>query len=96
MPHHVPLPLSAEPASTLCLQVKLRGQRLELGEVEHALRSQPGVVEAVVMTEYTGADELPYVVGVQWHPEFHKPGVTDLLEPDVLMNDFLAEARRRG
>ena len=29
------------------LQVKLRGQRLELGEIEHALRP-PGVLEAVV------------------------------------------------
>ena len=31
------------------LQVKLRGQRLELGEIEHALRAQPGVLEAVVL-----------------------------------------------
>ena len=30
-------------------QVKLRGQRLELGEIEHALRSQPGVVEAIAL-----------------------------------------------
>ena len=30
-------------------QVKLRGQRIELGEIEHALRSQPGVVEAIVL-----------------------------------------------
>ena len=30
-------------------QVKLRGQRLELGEIEHALCSQSGVVEAVVL-----------------------------------------------
>ena len=31
------------------LQVKLRGQRIELGEIEHALRAQPGVVDAVVL-----------------------------------------------
>ncbi|NLU84729.1 non-ribosomal peptide synthase/polyketide synthase, partial [Rhodococcus sp. HNM0569] len=29
-------------------QVKLRGQRLELGEIEHALREQPSVADAVV------------------------------------------------
>ena len=33
----------------LDFQVKLRGQRIELGEVEHALHSQPGVAEAVVV-----------------------------------------------
>ena len=32
-------------------QVKLRGQRIELGEIEHALRAQPGVVEAVVLLD---------------------------------------------
>ena len=32
-------------------QVKLRGQRLELGEIEHALRAQPGVLEAVVLLD---------------------------------------------
>ena len=37
------------------LQVKLRGQRLELGEIEHALRAQPGVVEAVVLLLDKGA-----------------------------------------
>ena len=38
-------------------QVKLRGQRLELGEIEHALRSQPRVVEAVVLLD-KGLDAL--------------------------------------
>ena len=30
-------------------QVKLRGQRIELGEIEHALSSQPGAAEAIVL-----------------------------------------------
>ena len=54
-----------------------------------------GVIEAVVLTDYTGSSELPYAVGVQWHPEFHRPGDTALLEPDLLMKDFLAEAKKR-
>ena len=33
----------------LDFQVKLRGQRLELGEIEHALRARPEVVDAVVL-----------------------------------------------
>lgn len=55
-----------------------------------------GVVEAVVLTEYGASERLPYAVGVQWHPEFHKPGVTELLEPDMLMQDFLAEVQKRA
>ena len=31
--------------------MKLRGQRIELGEIEHALRAQPGVVDAVVLLD---------------------------------------------
>ena len=38
-------------------QVKLRGQRIELGEVEHAVRLQPGVEEAVVLLD-TSLDAL--------------------------------------
>ena len=38
-------------------QVKLRGQRLELGEIEHALRAQPRVVDAVVLLD-KGLDAL--------------------------------------
>ena len=39
------------------LQVKLRGQRIELGEVEHALRAQRGVVEAVVLLRTDGGSD---------------------------------------
>jgi len=40
-------------------QVKLRGQRLELGEVEHALRAQPRVLEAVVLLRADGGATGP-------------------------------------
>ena len=41
--------------------MKLRGQRIELGEIEHALRAQPGVVEAVVSIDATGSTLHAYV-----------------------------------
>ena len=42
----------------LDFQVKLRGQRVELGEIEHALCSQPGVRDAVVVLSETGEPTL--------------------------------------
>ncbi|MFE3959849.1 non-ribosomal peptide synthase/polyketide synthase [Nocardia sp. NPDC059091] len=35
-------------------QVKVRGYRIELAEIEHALRAQPGVTDAVVVVDGTG------------------------------------------
>merc|ERR1719443_2360577 len=46
------------------LQVKLRGQRLELGEIEHALRAQAGVLEAVVLLRSEGGGEAALVAYV--------------------------------
>jgi putative glutamine amidotransferase len=36
-----------------------------------------------------------YVVGVQWHPEFHRPDDEQVLDPTAILEEFLAEARRR-
>ena len=37
----------------------------------------------------------PYVVGLQWHPEFHPPGSEDLLDCTPILDEFLAAARGR-
>lgn len=58
-----------------------RGLRVEA-------RAEDGVVEAIRL------DGRPYVVGVQWHPEFHPPG-SELLDGSPLLDEFLAAARRR-
>lgn len=39
-------------------QVKVRGYRVELDEVEHALASEPSVAAAAVVAVETGAEEL--------------------------------------
>jgi putative glutamine amidotransferase len=52
-----------------------------------------GVIEAL---RRTGPG---YVVGVQWHPEFHDPRDTGLLDGGPLLGEFLREAelaRNRG
>jgi putative glutamine amidotransferase len=52
--------------------------------------SEPdGVIEAV-----RGSGKS-YVFAVQWHPEFHAPGVPGMLDSAPLLEEFLAAARRR-
>ena len=48
-----------------------------------------GLVEAV---RWTGRG---FVVGLQWHPEFHIPGKGELLDGEPLLQAFLDEARKR-
>jgi putative glutamine amidotransferase len=59
-------------------------------------RSVPdGVVEAV---RYAPQDdpEPPFAYGVQWHPEFMKPGLKGFVDPSVLLAGFLAEIESRS
>lgn len=63
--------------------------RLGNGLVIEARSPDDGVVEAI---RWTGSSE---VVGVQWHPEFHKPGDSSLLDGAPLLMDFLRKATTR-
>ncbi len=61
----------------------------ELGrdlEVE-AVSVPDGIIEGI---RYRRA---PFVVGVQWHPEFHHKGGPDLLDCTPLLDTFLRAAR---
>ena len=49
--------------------------------------AQDGIVEAV---RWRGPS---FVVGVQWHPEFHPPGDASVFNDTPLLNDFLQTAR---
>jgi putative glutamine amidotransferase len=35
-----------------------------------------------------------FVVGIQWHPEFHDPANPDLLDGNALLLSFLEQAER--
>jgi len=50
--------------------------------------SEPdGIVEAI---RYERAD---FVMGLQWHPEFHRAGGTELLDCTPVLDEFLRAAR---
>jgi putative glutamine amidotransferase len=60
-----------------------RGLRVE------ARSAEDGIVEAIRL------EGRPYVFGMQWHPEFHPPGNTALLDCTPLLDEFLNAARGR-
>jgi gamma-glutamyl-gamma-aminobutyrate hydrolase PuuD len=63
--------------------VKTLGRDLNV----EAVSAGDGLIEAV---RYRRA---PFVVGVQWHPEFHRAGAPELLDCTPLLDSFLRSAR---
>ena len=61
----------------------------ELGRdlVVEAVSGKDNIVEAI---RYRNAK---FVMGVQWHPEFHRPGGADLLDCTPILDGFLRAAR---
>jgi putative glutamine amidotransferase len=64
--------------------VKVLGRELRV----EASSVPDGLVEAL---RWTGRG---FVLGVQWHPEFHLPGAQELLDSTPLLDEFLAAARK--
>jgi UDP-N-acetylmuramate--L-alanine ligase len=61
-------------------QVKLRGNRIELEEVEHSIRRLPCVLDAAVcVDEYMGSKELICFVVSDGHDDLDLPGIRDRL-----------------
>lgn len=58
--------------------------------VVEARSSADEVIEAVRLRGRS------YVLGVQWHPEFHRPGDDKVLSSGPILEEFLGEARRRA
>lgn len=69
---------------------------------KHApVRRRPGrlapdlVIEAVRYQPKAAKGAVPYVFGVQWHPEFVDPANRELLDPAPILKDFLYAVRER-
>lgn len=60
-----------------------RGLRVEARSIDD------GVIEAIRL------EGKPYVLGLQWHPEFHSPGSESLLDCTPILDEFLNAARGR-
>lgn len=54
-----------------------------------ARSAEDGLIEAIRL------EDKPYVLGLQWHPEFHPPGSPDLLNCTPILDEFLSAARGR-
>ncbi len=93
--------LAFEPGSTLA-QLYGEGARLRVNSIHHqcikrvgnglaveAKSPGDGVVEAV---RWTGSS---FVMGVQWHPEFHAHAAGSLLDSGPIIGEFLEHCRRR-
>ncbi|WP_246167804.1 gamma-glutamyl-gamma-aminobutyrate hydrolase family protein [Propionivibrio limicola] len=65
--------------------IKALGRGLKV----EATSDEDGVIEAVRL------EGRPYVLGLQWHPEFHPPGAPDLLDCTPILDEFLGAARGR-
>ncbi len=79
--------LHADEAPRLVSSIHHQAVR-ELGNgiAVQARAPEDGMVEAI---RWTGAT---YVLGVQWHPEFHDHGRPDVLDGGPILGDFLAAA----
>ncbi len=63
--------------------VKDLGREIRIEAMSHP----DGIVEAI---RYQRAD---FVMGLQWHPEFHRAGGADLLDCTPILDEFLRSAR---
>ena len=63
--------------------IKTLGKNLKV----EATSSGDGLIEAIRLTG------KPYVLGLQWHPEYHPPGNTELLDCNPILDEFLGAAR---
>jgi len=94
--------LAFEPGSTMAQLYGEGARRLRVNSIHHQCIKRVGnglsvearspgdeVIEAV---RWTGSS---FVMGVQWHPEFHALAGSDLLDSGPIIGEFLEHCRRR-
>ena len=67
--------------------------KLAEGLVVEATSTQDQIIEAVTYTPQQSTHTGGYCKGVQWHPEFMKINDRSLLDPLVILDDFLKAVR---
>jgi putative glutamine amidotransferase len=73
-------------------------KQLGRGLVVEAVSTSDDIIEAVRymgQAPVSSAERVPFVLGVQWHPEFQDPSDTSLLSPGLLLSRYLDEVRSR-
>ena len=80
-----PEPGSSKVISIHHQAIKAPGKGLRV----EARSAEDGLIEAIRL------EGKPYVLGLQWHPEFHPPGAPDLLNCNPILDEFLSAARGR-
>lgn len=63
--------------------------------VVEATSPQDDIIEAIRYIGPSDAQDVPYIMAVQWHPEFHDRTDESILSPMPLLDDFLHIARQK-
>ena len=72
-----------------------RGTPIDRYYIENFLALTKAKINLDGLIEAIRLEGKPYVLGVQWHPEFHPPGNPDLLDCNPILDEFLTAARGR-
>jgi gamma-glutamyl-gamma-aminobutyrate hydrolase PuuD len=93
--------LAFEPGSTLA-QLYGEAARLRVNSIHHqcikrvgnglSIEARSPADEVIEAVRWTGSS---FVMGVQWHPEFHAHAGSDLLDSGPIISEFLEHCRRR-
>jgi putative glutamine amidotransferase len=87
--------------SSLGPMLRAPGSRVQVNSIHHQAVRELGrdlTIEAISgednIVEAIRYQKAPFVVGLQWHPEFHRPDTPNLLDCTPILDHFLRAARQ--